>query len=176
MRLPLLAGLLAILLGMGLLSSGERVSAQTDSPTPAPQTNGTSDAGEVNLDPPDALTSFTVSNPYCFQPDPAVDKCQINLRYVQANDNLTSSPYLTWLTINISGKNRFTATKFFEGSITYSYAMVPEGMTVPCGAPNAGGAGSLYGYVYSVSITPLDSGRNSMGNDSANVTCPAYNP
>jgi hypothetical protein len=83
---------------------------------------------------------------------------------------------MTWLTIGIKGKNRFSATAFFEGTIYYGYNMVPDGFKVSCGAPNAGGAGNQYGNVYKVTITPLDSNRNSMSTDTANVTCPAYTP
>jgi len=176
MRLHHFIGILVILLGIGLVSSGQWVFAQTDVPTPAPMANAASSAGQMEVLSPNALTSFTVSNPYCFQPDPALDQCKINFRYIQVNDNQSSSPYLTWLTINILGKNRFTATAFFEGTISYSYNMDLDGFKVPCGLPNAGGAGTLYGNVYSVSIRPLDSSRNPMSTDIANVTCPAFSP
>jgi hypothetical protein len=83
---------------------------------------------------------------------------------------------LTWLVINISGKTRYSATAFFEGNITYTYDMIPGGLKVPCGAPNAGGAGNPYGFVYAVTVNPLDSSRTSMSTDTANVTCPAYAP
>ncbi len=177
MRTQNLIPLLAILLGISLVSSGQRVSAQTDTPpTPAPLVSGSSQAGSMNIDPPDALTTFTINNPYCYQPDPNVDKCQVNFRYIQASDNQSSAPYMTWLSIKISGKNRYMATAFFEGTIYYYYGMAPEGLTVPCGSPNAGGAGTLYGNVYGVSVQPLDSSHNPMSTDIANVTCPAYNP
>ena len=120
--------------------------------------------------------SMTVSNPYCYQPDPAVDKCSINFRFIQAADNQSSAPFMTWLTITISGNKRYNATAFFEGTITYSYDMVPDGLIVACGAPNAGGAGTQFGNVYGVTIQPLDSSRNPMATDIANVTCPAFNP
>ena len=53
---------------------------------------------------------------------------------------------------------------------------VPGGLKVSCGAPNAGGAGDQYGNIYHVAITPLDTNRNPMSTDTANVTCPAYTP
>lgn len=177
MRTQNLIPVLAIVLGISLVSSSQRVFAQTDTPpTPAPLVSGSSAAGEMNIDPPTALTSFTINNPYCYQPDPNVDQCQVNFRFIGVSDNQSSAPYLTWLRINISGKTRFMATSFFEGTIYYYYGMVPQGITVPCGAPNAGGAGTLYGNVYGVTVQPLDSSRNSMSTDVANVTCPAYNP
>ena len=176
MRIRILIVFIVLIVGLGLVFLGQRVSAQTDVPTPAPMTNATSSAGQTDVLSPNALTSFTVSNPYCFQPDPALNQCSINFRYIQVNDNQSSAPYLTWLAINILGKNRFTATAFFEGTISYSYNMAPDGFKVPCGLPNAGGAGTLYGNVFSVSIQPLDSGRNPMSTDIANVTCPAFAP
>jgi hypothetical protein len=174
MRKVIFAGVLFLLLAGGLALAQNRVSAQTPAATPMPLTG----AGGTQSGPlvPDSLTSFTVSNPYCYQPDPAVDKCSINFRFVQATDNQSSAPYMTWLAFTISGKKRFNATAFFEGTITYSYDMVPNGLQVPCGLPNAGGAGSQYGNVYGVTLQPLDSSRNPMSTDIANVTCPAFNP
>lgn len=121
-----------------------------------------------------ALTGFTISNPYCYQPDPAVGDCMINFRFVQATDNQTSAPYMTWLRITIAGQTRMQETAFFEGTITYSYDMAPGGFKVPCGAPNAGGAGNATGNVYGVQISPLDSTRNPMSTDIANVSCPPF--
>jgi hypothetical protein len=134
------------------------------------------DANGNTADSPNALTSFTVSNPYCYQADPQLDQCAINFRFVQATDNQSSPPYMTWLAVTISGKKRLSMTAFFEGAITYTYDMAPAGMKVPCGAPNAGGAGAQFGYVYGVTLQPLDSSRNPMSTDIANVTCPAFSP
>ena len=176
MRVRLLIGFLVVVLGIGLVFLGQPASAQMISPTPAPMENATSNAGQKDVISPKALTSFTISNPYCYQPDPALNQCMINFRYIQVDDNQSTAPYLTWLTINITGKNRFTATAFFEGTIAYSYNMAPYGFKVPCGLPNAGGAGNLYGTVYGVSVIPLDSSRTPMSTDIANVTCPAFSP
>ncbi len=170
----ILAGILMVVLMGGMVAAGNRASAQAPPPTPVPL----SGPSGVRADPLDtsALTSFLISNPYCYQPDPTVDQCSINFRFIQANDNQSSAPYMTWLAITISGKKRFNATAFFEGTITYSYDMAPNGLMVPCGAPNAGGAGSQYGNVYGVTVQPLDSSRNPMSTDIANVTCPAFSP
>jgi hypothetical protein len=176
MRKILIILTLGVILAIGSFSLFRKVSAQTPSPTPSPLVDASGSAGEINVISPDALTSFTVSNPYCYQPDPAVDVCSINFRFVQASDNQTSAPFMTWLAFTISGKKRFNATAFFEGTITYSYNMVPDGLKVPCGAPNAGGAGTQFGNVYGVTIQPLDSSRNPMSTDIANVTCPAFAP
>ena len=175
MRKLLVVGLIGLMLTVGVLLTQKSTTAQTE-PASATAQDGPAGSIEPNPDSPDALTSFTVSNPYCYQPDPSADQCYINFRYIQANDNQSSAPYMTWLTVKISGKTRYSATAFFEGTIYFSYDMIPSGLKVPCGDPNAGGAGTQYGSVYSVTITPLDSSRNPMSTDVANVTCPAYAP
>jgi hypothetical protein len=179
MRKLFFLGGLVLVLAISLVSFGQRVFAQTIPPTPAPQDQQgpqTGSAGQIGASSPNALTSFYLSNPYCYQPDPALDQCVINFRFIQATDNQITPPYMTWLAIKIGGKTRFDATAFFEGAITYSYDMNPAGFKVACGAPNAGGAGATFGNVYSVMVTPQDSGRNVMSTDIANVTCPAFAP
>jgi hypothetical protein len=166
---------IGLLLITGLWFTRKDTAAQSAPPTPALQV-GPAGSANYNLNSPDSLTSFTVSNPYCYQPDPSVDQCYINFRLIQASDNQNTAPYMTWLTISISGKTRYAATAFFEGTISYAYDMVPGGLKVSCGAPNAGGAGNQYGNVYGVTITPLDTTRTVMSTDTANVTCPAYAP
>jgi hypothetical protein len=175
MRKFFMAVVLAFVLITGLVLARQRSAGQAAPDPQQPPQAGS--AGEIQSpDVPDALTSFNVSNPYCYQPDPSVDQCSINFRFIQTVDNQTSAPFMTWLAITISGKKRYNATAFFEGVITYSYDMMPGGMKVPCGAPNAGGAGTAFGNVYGVTIQPLDSSRNPMSTDIANVTCPAFNP
>lgn len=175
MRKFLAFGFIGLLLIAGLLYTRKDTAAQTALPTLAPQV-GPAGSANLQLSSPDALTSFTVSNPYCYQPDPAADQCYINIRSIQATGDQSSAPYLTWLTIGISKKNRYSSTSFFEGTIYYFYSMVQDGFKVSCGAPNAGGAGDQYGNVYSVVITPLDTNRKPISTDTANVTCPAYAP
>jgi hypothetical protein len=176
MRKPLFLGILVLGLLIGLVSADQNASAQTGSSLPAPGVDAAGNVQGANTISPDALTSFTISKSYCYQPDPGLDQCAINFRLIQATDNQSTAPYMTWLTITISSKTRFSATAFFEGTITYTYDMMPYGMKVPCGAPNAGGAGTKYGNVYGVTVTPLDSSRNPMSTDIANLTCPAYAP
>jgi hypothetical protein len=175
MRKLLVIGFIGLLLIAGLWFTQKSTAAQTASPLPTAQV-GPAGSANLNLSSPDSLTSFTVSNPYCYQPNPSADQCYVNFRLIQANDNQTTAPFMTWLVINISGKPRYSATAFFEGTITYTYDMIPGGLKVPCGAPNAGGAGNQYGLIYAVTVSPLDSSRTSMGTDTANVTCPAYAP
>jgi hypothetical protein len=175
MRNLLVIGSIGLILIAGFLFTQKSTAAQTTPSTPSAQVGP---AGSVNLNPssPNALTAFSISNPYCYLPDPSVNQCYINFRFIQATDNQSAAPYMTWLTFSISGKTRYSSTAFFEGTITFTYDMVPGGIKVPCGAPNAGGAGNQYGFVYSATITPLDSSRNPMSTDIANITCPAYAP
>lgn len=173
MRKLLVTSFIGLMLIAGLLFTRKTTIAQTAPSVPDAQSGP---AGSTNPASPDALTSFKVSNPYCYQPNPNANQCYINFRFIQATDNQSAAPYMTWLVINIQNKNRYTATSFFEGTITYSYDMIPGGLRVPCGAPNAGKAGNSYGFVYSVVITPLDTSRKAMSTDTANVTCPAYAP
>ena len=170
----LLAALTFLILAIST-STNHQVSAQTTSP-PNLKTDAAGNSQQVDSTSPDALTGFSISNPYCYQPNPDLNQCSLNFRYIQVNDNQSSAPYLTWLTITISSKTRYSATAFFEGIIYYSYDMIPNGFNVSCGSPNAGGAGTKYGNVYSVVVTPLDSSRTSMSTDTANITCPAYSP
>ena len=172
----ILAALMGVFAAI-LVSSSQRVSAQGSAA--APVVVKMDPAGNQVLgDPasPNSISAFTVSNPYCYQPDPAVDDCRINFRVVQATDNQTTSPFMTWLTFTINGKTRYSGTAFFEASITYTYDQLPGGLKVSCGAPNAGGAGAAFGNVYSVSVTPLDSSHKAMSTDIANLTCPAFAP
>ena len=167
--------LLLVVIGLTLVNQG--AAAQGGGPTPTPRIiprSGTQDASGSRS--PTSLTSFVINNPYCYQPDPAVDQCMINFRYISATDNQSSAPYMTWLAITISSKARYRATAFFEGSIYYYYSMNPNGFKVACGAPNAGGWGTAYGNAYGVTVQPLDSSGNPMSTDIANVVCPAFAP
>jgi len=44
---------------------------------------------------PRSRTGKLLSNPFCYQPDPAGDACIINVRYYSATDNGTSGPYMS---------------------------------------------------------------------------------
>jgi hypothetical protein len=177
MRKHIFSTIIVMIFVIGVAFAAQRVFADTHAPDqPLPQESSGPAGSQGSFSSPDALTYFTVSNPYCYQPNPAADACIINLRYIQANDDQTNPPFMTWLAITISNKVRYNATAFFEGTIYYSYDMLPDGLTVACGAPNAGGAGDRFGYVYGVTIQPLDSSRNPMSTDIANVTCPAFAP
>lgn len=130
----------------------------------------------IAVSTPSALTYKLTSNPYCYQPDPQVNQCSINIRYIQITDNGTSAPYMLRTAVSVNSKVRLNVNLFFENNIYYSFDMAPAGLTVPCGLPNAGGGGTQYGNLYYVKVEPLDSGGNSMGYDQAALYCPAFAP
>ena len=175
MRKLLVATIVLVMLSIGLLVVQQRqAAAQNAAATPQPQ-NASGPAG-TRVTGPNALTYKLLSNPYCYQPNPAVDQCVINIRYYQATDNGTSAPYMLRATISINSKVRAVENLFFENNIYYSYDMTPNGFVVPCGAPNAGGGGSGYGNQYLVKVEPIDSTGTGMGYDQASLLCPAYAP
>lgn len=175
MRKSLVAAIALAILSIGLFAVEQRqASAQNVTSTPQPQ--DASGPGGTRVSGPDALTYKLLSNPYCYQPNPSVNQCVINIRYYQATDNGTSSPYMVRATITISNKVRAVENLFFENNIYYSYDMAPSGFTVPCGAPNAGGDGNAYGNFYYVKVEPIDSNGAGMGYDQAALLCPAYAP
>lgn len=171
--LIVLAGLLLMSFGL-LLVSHQQVSAQDVTPTPTPQAETGPSGTRTNS--PQALTYKLLSNPYCYQPNPAVNQCFINIRYYQATDNGTSAPYMLRANISINNKLRYVENLFFENNIYFSYDMLPGGLQVPCGAPNAGGGGADYGNQYLVKVEPVDSTGTGMGYDQASLLCPAYAP
>ncbi len=175
MRKILVAAIALAILSVGLfVAEQQQASAQNIPATPAPQ-NETGPAG-TRVNSPNALTYKLLSNPYCYQPNPSVDQCFINIRYYQATDNGTSAPYMLHAAISISGTVRANENLFFENNIYYSYDMIPSSFQVLCGAPNAGGGGSAYGNVYLVKVEPIDSTGTGMGYDQASLLCPAYAP
>jgi hypothetical protein len=163
--------LVVLLVGLFTLARWQ-ASAQGVAPTPQAETN----AMGTRATTPDALVSKVLSNPYCYQPDPSVDQCFINIRYYQATDDGVTPPFLLHVKLSINDKARYNEAAFFENTISYSYDMVSDGIQVPCGAPNAGGGGADFGNLYYVRIDPLDTTGASMGYDQANLLCPAYAP
>jgi len=177
MRKLLSLGILSLLLLLGgLVLFGQRVSAQGPTPAATPQVETRGDARRiVNASAPDAITSLPMSNPYCFQPDPAVNQCEVNVRYWQANDDGAGN-VLAYVNFMIDGKLRYRSNAFFENFVTYSYDMIPGGIKVACGLPNAGGYGALYGLGYTVDVKAYDTTDNWVLDDQLLTRCPAYNP
>ena len=77
---------------------------------------------------------------------------------------------------SIDGKLRYRSNAFFENFVTYSYDMIPGGIKVSCGLPNAGGFGTLYGNAYTVDVKAYDVTNNWVLDDQLAVKCPAFNP
>jgi len=176
MRRMLLLGILSALLIGGLVILGKNVSAQNPGPTPVPRLESIGGAVRMtNVDAPNAITSLPMSNPFCAQPDPALNQCSLNVRYFQANDNGAGN-ILAYVHLSVDGKLRFRSNAFFENFVTYSYDMVPGGIKVACGLPNEGGAGVLYGKTYTIDVKAFDVTNNWVLDDQLNVKCPAYNP
>jgi hypothetical protein len=176
MRKPLVLGFILLVLLSGLVIFGKRVSAQNPAPTAVPQTQVQGDSKRlVNALAPNAITSLPMSNPYCAQPDPAVNQCSINVRYWQANDDKTGN-VLAYVNFSIDGKLVFRSNAFFENFVTYSYDMIPGGIKVACGTANQGGFGALYGKGYTVDVKAYDVTNTWVLDDQLNVKCPAFIP
>ncbi len=112
-------------------------------------------------------TTFTINNPYCTQLLPSTGTCTINIRSISASD-----PSLSHLEIIVNGKVRAFVSTFFETSLTLNENMVPRGIQVPCGRPNASNIPTL-GLQYSVGLTLYTTGSPAI-TDTANVICPAF--
>jgi len=177
MRKLLLLGILSLLLLLGgLILFGQRASAQGPLPTPTPRVEVRGDAiRSVNSAAPDAITSLPMSNPFCSQPDPAINQCLLNVRYWQANDD-GAGTVLAYVNFLIDGKLRYRSNAFYENFVTYSYDMIPGGIKVACGLPNADGYGTLYGKGYTIDVKAYDVTNNWVLDDQLLVRCPAYNP
>jgi hypothetical protein len=169
-------GIVLLILCGVLLLFGQLASSQHPALAPAPQTEISGDARRiVNSAVPNSITSLPMSNPFCSQPDPAVNQCFINVRYWQANDNGTGNT-LAYVNLSIDNKLRYRSNAFFENFVTYSYDMIPGGIKVACGLPNSGGFGTLYGAGYTVDLKAYDTTNTWVLDDQLQVKCPAYNP
>jgi hypothetical protein len=177
-RLSVLGIIMVLVLG-GMVFVGKQVSAQNPAPTVTPLVEYNGDGmRSVNTSSslsPSAITSLPMSNPFCSQPDPSVNKCAVNVRYWQANDNGTGN-VLAYVLFSIDGKLRYRSNAFFENFVSYTYDMIPGGIQVSCGLPNAGGYGTLYGNGYTVDVKAFDVTNNWVLDDQLLVRCPAFNP
>jgi hypothetical protein len=176
MRKSVLAVIFSLLILGALVLVGQRVSAQTTAPVTTPQTESIGGATRsVNGLAPNAITSLPMSNPFCSQPDPSVNQCYVNVRYWQASDDGTGS-ILAYVEVSLDGKLRFRSNAFFENFITYSYDMIPGGIKVACGAPNAGGFGTQYGLGYTIDVRAFNVTNAWVLDDQLQIKCPAFNP
>ena len=176
MHKTLILVILILVLSGGLILAGQRVSAQNSAPVTTPQVETRGDARRsINSNAPEAITSLPMSNPYCYQPNPTVNQCLVNVRYWQANDD-GSGNILAYVLFSLDGKLAYRSNTFFENFVTYSFDMIPGGIQVTCGAPNEGGFGPIYGKAYTVDVKAYDVTDTWVLDDQLAVKCPAYNP
>ena len=118
---------------------------------------------------PLATISLTVNNPDCAQSQVETGACYINLRNMSATGSDSSFDHVD---VSINGKVRLRMQNFFESASYFSEDMLPQGLKVSCGGPNASGNPN-YGKLYSVTIQPY-MGTVLGPTDTANVYCPYF--
>ena len=124
----------------------------------------------VQAAPRQATTiSASLSNPACVEALPASGVCRIEFGSITASG---SDPSFSRLEILINGKLRVYMGGFFESTATLSQRMLPGGLAVACGSPNAGGKpGFGNSYVLTANAFMAD---GTSASDSMTVYCPAY--
>ena len=178
-------------LSLVLLLTGPPLPAQQDQkPAGAPEKrlakagdptqnrySDTSPTGASRTVSPNAITSLPMSNPYCYQPDPALDACYVNVRYFQANDDVTGA-ILAYVKVLIDGRLVAKISAFFENFVTFDYSMVNgTGFRVPCGLSGASGSPDpAIGKIYTLDVRAYDVTNNWVLADQMNVGCPAFLP
>lgn len=108
----------------------------------------------------------------CYQPDPAVDSCNINWYYMSVDANPNYMIAMT-VTLNSIG-NVARVAGFFQTSMYVPYNMLGDGFAVACGPLGAGGNPQL-GNAYAWTIRARDSSNLKSANYGT-VYCPAYEP
>jgi hypothetical protein len=118
---------------------------------------------------PSSTVTLTMSNPDCVQAEPKTAVCSIQFNSLAATG---SNPTLSRVEVLIGGKLRFEMAGFFESTAILTNTMIPGGLKVACGVPNASGLPN-YGKVYLVTANAYMADGTS-ASASANVACPAY--
>ena len=116
-----------------------------------------------------ASVTIHMSNPACVQAQPATGSCSIVVSNLSASGSDTSFSRVELL---VNGKLRVYVAGFFETSAYFSYSMVPAGLSVSCGRPNASGLAD-YGKSYLVSANAYMADGTSASN-STTVYCPPF--
>ena len=137
----------------------------------------TSPTGARRTVSPNAITSLPMSNPFCYQPDPAVDACYVNVRYAQANDDGAGN-ILAYVKITIDGRLVAKISAFFESFVYFDYTMVHgTGCRVPCGLAGASGSPDpAIGKIYTLDVRAYDVTNTWVLDDQMPVGCPAFIP
>lgn len=118
---------------------------------------------------PAASISLNMSNPVCVQALPASGTCSIQFASLYASGSDTS---FSRVEVLVNGKLRAIVTGFFESSASLTYGMLPGGLKVKCGRPNASGRPD-YGLSYSLVANAYMIDGTSAFNSST-IFCPAY--
>ena len=118
---------------------------------------------------PSSTITLSMNNPDCTQVLPQSSMCSIEINSLVAT---ASDPTLSRVEMLVNGKLRLEMTGFFESSADLTPLMVPGGLKVVCGLPNAGGLPG-FGKVYQVTANAYMADGTSASN-TANVACPAY--
>jgi len=119
--------------------------------------------------PQASSVSINMSNPSCVQVSQANGVCAIQLPYLVASG---SDPSFSRLEVLVNGKLRLYEGGFFESIGYFTYQMLPGGLKVVCGKPNASGNPD-YGKIYPVTVNAYMADGAS-ASDSMNVACPAF--
>src|SRR5512140_457320 len=124
----------------------------------------------VQAAPRQATTiSASLSNPACVQALPASGVCRIEFGSLSATG---SDPSFSRVEILINGKLRVWMGGVFESTAYLSERMLPGGLAVTCGSPNAGGKpGFGKSYLLTANAYMVD---GTTASDSMTVFCPAY--
>jgi hypothetical protein len=113
--------------------------------------------------------AISLNNPDCVEVLPQTGMCSIEIN----NLSITGSdPSFSRAEVLVNGKLRVEMNGFFESTGYLGQSMVPGGLKVACGLPNAGGLPD-FGKVYQVTANAYMADGTS-ASDSLNVACPAF--
>jgi hypothetical protein len=113
--------------------------------------------------------SLIMSNPTCVESQPASGRCSIQIASLVASGG---DPSFGRLEVLVNGKLRLLMAGFFEATAYVTPRMVPGGLAVTCGLPNAGGQPN-FGLAYLLTANAYMADGTS-ASDSMTVFCPAY--
>lgn len=118
---------------------------------------------------PATSVSIYMSNPACVQVLSTSGACSIQFGSLIASG---SAPTFSRLEVLVNGKLRVYMGGFFESSAYLTYPMLPGGLAVACGRPNASGSPNYgRGYLLTANAYMVD---GTSATDSVTVFCPAY--
>ncbi len=118
---------------------------------------------------PASSVTVQMSDPACVEAAPASGSCAIEVNSLTATGSDTSFSRIELL---VNGKLRLLMNGFFESSAYFTEPMLPGGLKVVCGRPNAGGQPN-FGNSYSISANAYMA-DGTWANNSMTVFCPAY--